>query len=381
MKTIFNRITNSPFRGLGGFILLFLSLSLSAQNSDKISRVLEYRPAPGQHINRLFPTAAMSNSYEDALQWANNTLIDNKGMLGLGAFGGYVVVGFDHSIVNVAGEYDFKVLGNAFAGSSEPGVVMVCQDLNKNGIPDEDEPWYELAGSEYDNPETIKGYEITYYRPEGTKQNVAWTDNQGNSGEVTHISFATQNYMYPLWIEEDSYTLKGTKLMDNRVDTNGQGTNWQLKSFDWGYADNHPNNSTIDKIGFNIEWAVDENGESVHLDYIDFIKIHTAQVQEAGWLGETSTEISGIVDLHPDAVYSGINNTSINKFRINQVGDIIQVSGDIDVEKIEIISLQGKIVAVSLGENTLNATNIHSGVYLIRITDNHRIETQKIVIQ
>ncbi len=28
------------------------SLIVAAQNSDKITRVLEYRPAPGQHINR-----------------------------------------------------------------------------------------------------------------------------------------------------------------------------------------------------------------------------------------------------------------------------------------------------------------------------------------
>ena len=76
-------------------------------------------------------------------------------MLGLGAFGGYVVVGFDRPIVNVPGEYDFKALGNAFTNSSEPGIVMVCQDLNKNGQPDADEPWYELAGSEYNHAETV----------------------------------------------------------------------------------------------------------------------------------------------------------------------------------------------------------------------------------
>ena len=45
---------------------------------------------------------------------------------------------------------------------------MVCQDLNKNGQPDADEPWYELAGSEYNHAETVHNYEITYYRPEPT---------------------------------------------------------------------------------------------------------------------------------------------------------------------------------------------------------------------
>ena len=116
------------------FTLLFAACTMLithftfAQNSEKITRVLEYKPAPGQHINRLFPSPAMSDTYANALQFAANCLVDNKSMLGLGAYGGYAVVGFDHSIVNVPGEYDFKALGNAFTNSSEPGIVMVCQD-------------------------------------------------------------------------------------------------------------------------------------------------------------------------------------------------------------------------------------------------------------
>lgn len=280
-------------------VLMTIVVSLSnAQNSEKITRVLEYKPAPGQHINRLFPSAAMSDTYENALQFANNTLVDNKSFLGLGAYGGYVVVGFDHPIVNVAGEYDFKVLGNAFTNSSEPGIVMVCQDLNKNGVPDADEPWYELTGSEYHKPETVKNYQVTYYRPDpdGQKSNIAWTDNQGGNGVITHISFATQGTMYPLWVAENTLTFKGTKLNNNAT---GGGNNWQLPAYDWGYVDNHANNSTDDKIGFKIEWAVDDSGNPVHLDYIDFIKVYTGVLQEAGWLGETSTEVAGVVDLHP----------------------------------------------------------------------------------
>lgn len=74
----------------------------------------------------------------------------------LGGYGGYVICGFDHTIVNVPGQYDLKILGNAFhananpnpeapeeGGSCEPGIVMVAYDRNKNGIADDDE-WYEL---------------------------------------------------------------------------------------------------------------------------------------------------------------------------------------------------------------------------------------------
>ena len=45
---------------------------------------------------------------------------------------------------------------------------MVAYDKNKNGKPDDDE-WYEIAGSEYNNCKTIKDYEITYYRPDPNK--------------------------------------------------------------------------------------------------------------------------------------------------------------------------------------------------------------------
>ena len=65
---------------------------------------------------------------------------NKRGMITLGGFGGYVTVGFDHTIQNVEGLRDFRVLGNAFyananpnpdapeGGSCEPGVIMVAYD-------------------------------------------------------------------------------------------------------------------------------------------------------------------------------------------------------------------------------------------------------------
>lgn len=41
-------------------------------------------------------------------------------MITLGGFGGYVVMGFDHTIMNVAGKRDFRVLGNAFYADANP---------------------------------------------------------------------------------------------------------------------------------------------------------------------------------------------------------------------------------------------------------------------
>lgn len=69
---------------------------------------------------------------------------------------------FAEPVPNTGG-YDLYVKGNQFDTSSEPGIVWVSQDANGDGAPND--TWYELRGSEYDNAETIRNYEITYIRP------------------------------------------------------------------------------------------------------------------------------------------------------------------------------------------------------------------------
>jgi hypothetical protein len=352
------------------FLISFLSASFFSYsaNSDKITKVIAYKPAPGQHINRLFPTPAFSANADSALIFAGNCLVDNKSMLGLGAYGGYAIVGFDHSIINVPDEYDFKALGNASANGAEPGIVMVCQDLNKNGVPDENEPWYELAGSDYSKSTTIHNYQITYYRPNPDKQksNIVWKDNQGKQGVVTHISFASQATMYPLWIKEDSITFKGTRLAGNASQS---GSIWSLPALEWGYVDNQANTATIDKTGFKIEWAVDANGNPVQLEYIDFIKVYTAMVQEAGWLGETSTEFAGIVDLHPEAVPTGTELPSqADVYRSgNKVFNL--TIGD----NIEIFRMNGTLYFKGTVQNTSMDIPQHE-MFIIKVYSNNHIQ-------
>lgn len=266
-----------------------------------IANVLEFVPSYGQFTNTL-PKYEEGDTAETMRQKAEEKLATDKpSMISLGGFGGSVTFAFDHTVTNVAGERDFRILGNAFKNSSEPGIIMVAFDKNKNGKPDEDE-WYEIAGSEHNNPETIKNYEITFYKPTAEldaatgniEEYIRWEDNQGNEGWKSKNSFHNQSY-YPLWAGE-SITFKGTKLPNNAIDTNGKGTNWALPEFAWGYADNYPNNN--DEAAIDIDWAVDQNGNKVQLPGVDFIKVYTGMNQEAGWLGETSTEVAGAEDLH-----------------------------------------------------------------------------------
>ena len=65
-------------------------------------------------------------------------------MISLGAWGGYVVAGFDHSVDNSGGGVDLAIRGNPYSYQSEPGVVWVAQDENGDGEPND--RWYELAG-------------------------------------------------------------------------------------------------------------------------------------------------------------------------------------------------------------------------------------------
>lgn len=284
--------------------------------SPYITRVLDFRPAPGQFVN-VQPAYSQGDTQEAMNRKVLDLIGNNKGrIVSLGGFGGYVVVGFDHTIRNVDQEKDFRVLGNAFTnetgrsgGSSEPGIVMVAYDRNKNGVPDPDE-WYELAGSEYDKAETLRNYEIRYFKPDEEKEKVKdpndptitdaeyirWSDNQGTGGFMPRVTFHAQPY-YPQWIPEDELVFRGTRLAPNAVNIgSGNVQNWVFSPYDWGYADNFSDDD--DRSCFDIGWAVDQNGKAVRLPGADFIKIYTGVNQTCGWTGEVSTEVCGVTDLH-----------------------------------------------------------------------------------
>ena len=272
------------------------------------NKVLAYCPAPGQFMNTSTTAYEKGFSAEDVRRKAEEKLKDPYlCLLSLGGFGGSIVVGFDHTVPNISGAYDFKIYGNAsydsfgtltgaLGGSSEPGIVLVSKDVNGNGLTDDE--WYELKGSEYDSKHTIKDYAITYHRPASPLSSVKWTDNQGNTGYVYRNETHTKNDYYPAWIEEDEMTFYGSRLKDNAVNEPrpGMPEHWVGYCYAYGYADNHPN----DEKGalFKIDWAVDKEGRAVKLDGIDFVKIYTAVNQYCGWMGEISTEVQAVEDLH-----------------------------------------------------------------------------------
>ena len=263
-----------------------------ASSSASISKVYEYTPAPGQFIN----DGVTLTSPEEACSYALERLSQGQ-FVSLGAFGGYLIAGFDHSVESSTdGGFDLQITGNAHSSSSEPGIIWVSQDENGNGLPDD--TWYELRGSEYGKPETWQDYAVTYYRPSSNGTSIEWTDNRGSSGIVDYIpAYHSQETYFPLWITADSYTLRGTRLEDRLVDENGNGSLWIGHPFDWGYADNWSGTDPdIDK--FRISDAVRWDGEPADLTYIDFVKIQCGVQAKGGWTGEQSTELTLIRDLH-----------------------------------------------------------------------------------
>jgi len=293
-------------------------------SSPYITKVFDFLPAVGQYTNVL-PKYNEGDTQEDMNKKVLAAIGNNKrGMISLGGFGGYVVVGFDHTIQNIKGKRDFRVLGNPFYSDSqssnsliingqfEPGIIMVAYDKNKNGIPDDDE-WYEIAGSAHIDPKQepwyqiavdnknnvnlYKDYEITYYKPDESApkaQYVKWEDNQGNTGFKVKNIYHKQSY-YPQWVNRDRLTFKGTCLPQNGVVGTGS-TRSTTYQFRYGYADNELDSK--DNSAIDIDWAVDRKGEKVNLPGVDFIKIYTGVNQEVGALGEISTEVMGVNDLH-----------------------------------------------------------------------------------
>lgn len=306
-----------------GLTLMLIAITQASTAQTQNVTVLEYHPAPGQFVNTM-PEATNETTQEEILARCTEALREGS-LVHLGAFGGYITVEFDHPIQNLRGS-DIRIRGNAtyavnndkaIGGSIEPGIVYV-------GVGDSPETaaWYELAGSEYYTSE-IHDFKITYHKPTAEtgahqrpnsiydnyiKWEATWTADgvrRDSSGYNMKNTFHQQSY-WPQWQGENNETLtfSGGKLPNNAIDQSGNGSYWVLYRYttdSYGYVDASLSNE--DASTFDIDWAVDNNGNHISLNQINYIRITSSLLQECGWIGETSTEVSGIEDLHLIAGY------------------------------------------------------------------------------
>jgi hypothetical protein len=159
------------------------------------------------------------------------------------------------------------------------------QDVNGNGLPDD--VWYELKGSLHT---TANGwstnekprYAKTYFRPAVAGANPSWIDNQGAAGVA--------DGPYPFFTNSEYITYSGTALVV-------QDTLPVSKYVDAGSI-----------VVFNIADAVQADGSAANLQYIDFVRVHSARGGAGGGgTGSYSTELSAIQDnsLVPPPVLTG----------------------------------------------------------------------------
>lgn len=272
---------------------------------------LELAPYSSVGVNNPFgKTDTKKSAMEKAREKLNKDFNKSNTGIALGPLGGYIVFKFDHTVMNVSGLRDFRI--GSYANKTSypaPGVVYVAFDANQNGQPDDDE-WYEIAGSEYGKTTTLSDLTVVYNRPENllttvsmgkeVKDYITYTIN-GVSGVLSSGSMSNTIPSWPFWLRESdegkTITFNGVTQLPSNTQMNGMfpgETQW----YGYGYVSNSDPTDEVNS-SFDIDWAVDKDGKQVHLPGVDFIKVQTATMMDAGgWYGGLKTSLNCAIDLH-----------------------------------------------------------------------------------
>lgn len=241
----------------------------------------------------------------------------------LGAAGGYA--DFNLRVSNTSTNpygVDFIVYGNAFNGNPEAASVKVFGYTTKL---DTVGKWYELAGSLYFDNITQKNKDVSYKKVSGEGIYYQVTEHGVAPAADKWTKFNTNTSI--AWWPEDSegynnvwgnvedvertdniITYKNVSLVKDTDTTN---------DYQFGYADIHVNGSNYGTVinpyeatnasqggdGFDLAWAVDENGNTVNLDHITKVRVYTSAAMKSDGsgvfttpsiFGETSAEVCGV---------------------------------------------------------------------------------------
>lgn len=317
--------------------LLSSFMGASALADDFASRVVEFRPAPGQFaLNPAFndPARALGPPIGGGTLAA-----DQSKLVSLGAFGGAITLAFDHEVLDEPANplgLDAIVFGNSIWAGGNPNrrfaecaVIEISRDVNANGLADD--PWYVIPGSHLASPPTpeqrhTQTWDDLIDDPTYPPASAAWIP-PGRSGVWTSSGFRLPATPFATGV--------------GGVVVNPNGTNASIEGV-WGYADTSPtlilgdtdaNNAVDDTaltpeefytvpddpravgIGpgfgtragrggggdaFDIAWAIDPaTGAPAGLGGFHFIRISTGVLRIEQLLGETSAEIGGVADVRP----------------------------------------------------------------------------------
>lgn len=304
------------------------------------TRVLEYRPAPGQFVTLPSGEGILYNQAIRALgpPDGGGTLVAGNGKaLTLGGFGGSITLGFDARIMDRACNpmgLDAIVFGNAVWVSGNParrwaeaGVIEISRDDNGNGLADD--AWYLIPGAGLgpaaqsvwraqmwdNNPGTATPPANTTWYP-GPPVFVGWPSAYSTTGYELPAEYAAlvlenpptaapgeeSRWGYadlsPVLLRGDMSGANGDPLHDNLLtDPEDEPGISPERFYTWPDDPSLPGVSEGSCGGdaFDIAWAVNPlTGAPAGIDGFDFIRITTGVHAVLGVFGERSTEVSGV---------------------------------------------------------------------------------------
>ena len=280
--------------------------------------------------------------------------------ISLGTFGGYITYYYKKAITNDAGHpygVDFIIYGNSNGGAAfaEPGSVKVSKDGVK---------WYDLAGSEYYEDTTVRNYTRTY--TQGASNTSEWKDNKGNMGSL-HYDLNKNNAQalqknYPLAVKSGvlkrngNFHVNGVLIGRDHLNTAFGYADVRMSGFckNYGQAGNPYTEEESHGDGFDLSWAVDENGRPVSLDSVHYIKVITANDVVQDITGEKSTEVNAVVRTEkekPVGITGGLSKLTIDgKSMLERKPVSITAGGRVLYYETELSDTKDKIAVEAAGE-------------------------------
>lgn len=280
--------------------------------------------------------------------------------ISLGTFGGYITYYYKKAITNDAGHpygVDFIVYGNSNGGAAfaEPGSVKVSKDGVK---------WYDLAGSEYYENITDRNYARTY--TQGASNTSEWKDNKGKEGSL-HYAFNKYNAQalqknYPLAVKSGvmkkngSFRVNGVLIGRDHLNTAFGYADVRMSGTykNYGQAGNPYTEEENHGDGFDLSWAVDENGRPVFLDAVHYIKVITANDVVQDITGEKSTEVNAVVRTEkekPVGITGGLSKLTVDgKSMLDRKPVSMVAGGRVLYYETELSDTQDKIAVEAAGE-------------------------------
>lgn len=200
----------------------------------------------------------------------------------------------------------------------------------------------QLTGSSYPKTLTTDSPVNAAWWPEwendgsGNAENYGQVWKIGNDGDLDDVSWLRSGaaevitYKNVTTVEDDTVVLNRTLTA---APTQAQMTD----VYQWGYADVRTNGSAYGTIsnnpyadaasavgggdGFDLSWAVDDNGVPVPLEGVRYIRVYSGVLFNAGIFGETSTEVCGLYVANAESSSVGTTaaptTVSIGNYTIN----------------------------------------------------------------